>query len=194
MPLSSSSPLGRIRGGGRWYLWFCNKLEDAMTPNLTETLPLFRELAKPREVVCRCCHWSGPCPKFGFYQRFDPDGGDSRIKVQRYLCLNPDCPVVTFSVLPFRVLPLIGTSVFLLWLGVALRPILSVRLLARTFDCARSTIRRRCAWGKRFIGWLGSLANVLKEVSSWDSFCHLLSRAFYPRRWPPPASTQFSQL
>lgn len=151
-----------------------------MTPNLREILPYFAELSKPRKPSCPHCLWKEPCPRFGFYKRNDPDQNGRKIKVQRFLCPNPKCEAVSFSVLPFRILPLVRMSVFFLWLLVVMFRQESVNQLARVFDCSRSTIRRRAAWGKHFIAWL-SQPGLLAGIHSWAILCDLVYRAFFPK-------------
>ncbi len=154
-----------------------------MTPNLIGSLPLFGELSKPKKPVCPHCLWDENCPRFGFYKRYDPAREGKKIRVQRFLCPNPRCHAVSFSILPFRVLPFIRMSIFFLWLLVAMFRRESVNHLARVFDCSRSTIRRRIAWGKRFIDWVFQ-SGFLAGVSSWPILCDLIYRAFFPRFRP----------
>lgn len=153
-----------------------------MTPNLTGILPFFGELSKPRKPFCPHCLWE-ECPRFGFYKRYDPDTEGKKLRVQRFLCPNPRCQAVSFSILPFRVLPFIRISLYLLWLLVVMFRWESVNQLAQVFDCSRSTIRRRIAWGKRFIGWI-SQPGFLAGIPSWATLCDLIYRAFFPRYRP----------
>ena len=51
-------------------------------------------------VRCTGCGEPHRHRPYGFYERYLPDSSE-QIKVQRYLCRNPDCSCVTFSILPF---------------------------------------------------------------------------------------------
>ncbi len=51
-------------------------------------------------VQCSGCGDRYRHTRHGFYERFLPDSSE-RVKVQRYLCWNPDCSLATFSILPF---------------------------------------------------------------------------------------------
>lgn len=157
-----------------------------MAPHLFATLPFFVKLPKSCQATCPHCHWAGPCPRYGFYHRADPSRPWGRIKVQRYLCPNPRCSAVTFSCLPPLVLPIIRMTATLLWLMATLAPSVSVRRLSRLIGCSRSTIRRRVAWADRLGRWLHDLGRPL-AVTSWAAFCHLISQAFFPGRWPSQA-------
>lgn len=153
-----------------------------MTPNLIEILPQIVKLSKVIEPFCPHCLWDTNCPRFGFYKRYDPVR-NGKIRVQRFLCLNPKCPAITFSMLPFRVLPFLRISLFLLWILVIMFRRESVNQLARVFDCSRSTIKRRVAWGKRFIEWI-TQPGFLAGIPSWAILCDLVFRTFFPRFRP----------
>lgn len=164
-----------------------------MSPNLAPILHFLERLCKLNPIACPFCGLSENCPKTGFYKRYVPGTG-SRMRIQRYLCRNPDCPAVTFSVLPPTVLPLLGMTCTMLLLAMALQPHFSVNRIARLFECGRATIRRRLNWGSRLAEWLFA-SGVMREVPSWAALCSLISRAFFPARnrsrtintpWPIP--------
>ncbi len=54
----------------------------------------------PDLVQCSGCGDRYRHARHGTYERFLPDSNET-IEVQRYRCQNPDCPCVTFSILPF---------------------------------------------------------------------------------------------
>ncbi|OQA06899.1 MAG: hypothetical protein BWY66_01631 [bacterium ADurb.Bin374] len=164
-----------------------------MSPNLAPILHFVERLCKQDTVACPLCGLSEKCPKTGFYKRYDPGTG-RRIRIQRHLCRNPECPAVTFSVLPPPLLPLFGMTWTMLLLAMMLRPHFSVNALACLFECGRATIRRRLNWGARLAEWLLS-SGAMREVPSWGLLCALISRAFFPARshshpintpWPIP--------
>ena len=116
-----------------------------MSPNLAPILHFVERLCKQDTVACPLCGLSEKCPKTGFYKRYDPGTG-RRIRIQRHLCRNPECPAVTFSVLPPPLLPLFGMTWTMLLLAMMLRPHFSVNALACLFECCQ---------GSRYIPPLG---------------------------------------
>jgi len=78
-----------------------------MNAPLMVILAAFSMKAKPIEVVSICCPRCcerARIIRHGYYERYWPSEGDERIRVSRFRCLNPSCPSVTFSVLPYPVL------------------------------------------------------------------------------------------
>ena len=153
-----------------------------MTLTLMDIIPRFQKFSHPPEThYCPHCRSNHFCPKNGTYKRYDPDSSSRKIRIQRYLCRNPDCPAVTFSVLPYRVLPFKQISIFLLWILISLAAITTASSLAKVFDCSRSTIRRRVSWARRFVLWISKDCPI-SAVSSWCTFCNLIYHAFFPAR------------
>lgn len=153
-----------------------------MIPCLASILPLLEHLYKSRVPSCTRCGHSAGCTKWCWYRRYDPHTG-YLIRIQRYLCPNKKCKAKTFSITPFGFLPYLRISLGALWIMFAVAKSLSVNALSKTFECSRSTIRRRMDWGARFVTWLEANLIVIRDIF-WSAFCGLLFTRFYPRRWP----------
>ena len=153
-----------------------------MIPCLASIIPLLEQLFKSHAPACTRCGHSDGCTKWGCYPRCDPHTG-LPTRIQRYICPNKKCKAKTFSITPFGFLPYLRISLGAMWILVALAKLLSVNALSRTFECSRSTIRRRVDWGKRFVTWLEANLIAIRDIF-WSAFCGLLFTRFYPRRWP----------
>lgn len=149
-----------------------------MAPCLSIRVPAFLHPDKSAAVVCRWCGFRGPCPRNGGYRRYV---GEQRRRVQRYLCRNPDCPVVTFSVLPIDALPILRLSLGWMWLLAQMAGGWSVNRLADLFECGRATIRRRLGQARRLLAWILDTGS-LDRATTWSGFCGLISHALFPRR------------
>lgn len=151
-----------------------------MGPILTSILQWSRTYGNSTPVVCPICGNSLCCPKAGCYKRYCRYR-NKQIRVQRYLCRKPECPAVTFSILPPSLFPFVSFGFKVILLITILVPVCSKNSLAKRFDCARSTIRSLFRLGKRIFSWLTE-TGLLKSAESWSEFCALFSRAIFPRR------------
>lgn len=151
-----------------------------MCPNLAPILQYCRSIGKRISVVCPICGNSCCCPKAGFYRRYCPYR-KKRIRIQRYLCRNPKCSAVTFSVLPAFLLPVVSFSFMMLLLVAILAPSHSINALAKRFGCSRSTIRYRLQLARRVSSWLAE-KRLTTAIESWSELCALFSRVFFPGR------------
>ncbi len=149
-----------------------------MSPILTFILPICQKVFKERVPACTRCGYSIGCSKWGGYSRFDPHA-DRVISIQRYLCPNKDCPAVTFSIVPFGFLPFLRIGLGALCGLLIVASFFSVNSLARVFDCSRSTIRRRVAWGQQFLDWIAENEGSIAKIS-WNAFWGLIFTRFFP--------------
>lgn len=149
-----------------------------MIPDLGLILPLLESFYKKPSPSCPRCHNPNCCIKWGRYWRYGP-GCAHRLGVQRYRCLNPDCLVTTFSILPFGLLPYLRIAFLTLWFLISPASVYSVNSRARFFDCSRTTVRRRTAWGCVFFAWLGERLHLLRGIT-WNAFCGLIFARFFP--------------
>lgn len=149
-----------------------------MIPSLGSILPLLETFYKKAVPTCPHCGNADGCTKWCWYRRYD-HGRNRRIRVQRYLCPNGNCPAVTFSILPFGFLPFVRLSFRALWLLTAIAQVFSVNSLATIFDCSRATIRRRVSCGRKLFAWLTANLVSMRDIS-WNTFCGLVFARFYP--------------
>ena len=92
-------------------------------------------------VQCPRCGDRHRHVRHGFYERYLPDCS-RREKVQRYRCLNTNCPRVTFSILPFPCLRFKRHSLATFGKIAAQAAKNSVNRLARLYDKGWSAMRR----------------------------------------------------
>ncbi len=151
-----------------------------MCPNLAFILQCCLRIGKSISPVCPICGNSWRCPKAGFYRRYCPYRKE-RIRIQRYLCRNPKCSIVTFSVLPAFLLPVVSFSFTMMLLLAILAPSHSINALAKRFECSRSAIRYRRQLARSVCSWLTE-TKIMLAIASWSELCALFSRTFFPGR------------
>lgn len=151
-----------------------------MGPILSSILQCCRRIRKRISVVCPICGNSFSCPKAGSYRRYCPYRNE-RIRIQRYLCRNPKCSAVTFSLLPAFLLPIVSFSFTMLFLVALLAPSHTINTLAKRFACSRSAIRYRLQLARRVSSWLVE-KRLTTAIESWSELCALFSRVFFPGR------------
>ena len=201
MPFFLLPPLGGgIRGGG------CG-----IFPDLLAQIPIERRTVIPDPLIfmltvlcqsakenmtgpvrCPTCHLSGGFVKYGFYERYLFESPE-RIQVQRYLCKNPNCQTVTFSILPHPFLRYVRLPMcFLLALmnayGAEGRSIAS---LAKSLNFSRGRVKRVIKRAGELKSWLFEINKedmpwsrpCLSPPGRWTDFLKVFSFAFYPRRY-----------
>lgn len=135
---------------------------------------------------------------YGFYGRDHPERGEL-IKVQRYLCKAPGCPVKTFSIPPYPLLRIVRhvyrkVEEGYLLISEGLYQALVGRLLALT----RGAVRSVYAFGSRFFPFLDherSMADwgaffETDPCTIWPLFIRDFSHAFYRQRYGTCPPTQ----
>lgn len=135
---------------------------------------------------------------YGFYDRAHPER-DDLIKVQRYLCKAPGCPVKTFSIPPYPLLRIIRHVYRKVEEGYMLiSEGLYQALVGRLLDLTRVSVRSVYAFGCRFFPFLdhertlsdwGAIFET-EPCEVWPLFIRDLSHAFYPQRYGLFAPTQ----
>lgn len=135
---------------------------------------------------------------YGFYDRDHPER-DELIKVQRYLCKAPGCPVKTFSIPPYPLLRIVR-HVFrtveegYLLISEGVYQALTGRLLSLT----RESVRSVYAFGRRFFPFLDHERAVADwgaffepdPCAAWPLFIRDFSHAFYRKRYGACPPTQ----
>ena len=158
-------------------------------PLILNTILAHFVLVANENVCCSVCRERERICKNGSYTRFR-FSGNLLERVQRYLCRNPDCPRVSFSILPHPFLPWLRVSLcFLTALGALWRTGRhTVASLARQAGTSWPTMRR---WLERAV-WLGrwmereadlALADLRPCADprrSWTPFTQALSHASRP--------------
>jgi hypothetical protein len=113
-------------------------------------------------------------------------------KIQRYLCRNPDCDCLTFSILPHPFLRYIRLPLcFLIVLLTAQESgTASLSSLARQTNLSRSTVKRAVLLGRKLVRWVNRLGlwpdggwPCLNPQERWTDFIRALSWSFYPLRY-----------
>jgi hypothetical protein len=146
-------------------------------------------LVANEKVCCAVCREAERICKNGHYWRFRFTGNGLE-KVPRYLCKNPACPRVSFSILPHPFLPRLRVSLcFLtaLW-GLWRSGCHTAAALARQAGLPWMTLRRRlrqAEWVCRWIEREGSEAMAAwwpcaDPGRSWTPFTQALSHAVRP--------------
>jgi len=135
---------------------------------------------KCRAVVCPWCRWLAGV-KNGGYRRYGPKD-EVLTRIQRYLCRNPGCPAVTFSVLPVGWLPVVRMTMELVFSLLAIAETSSIRSGAAQAKCERATYRRRLGLGKRLLAWFEDMWSAVAQSESWAQVSQLILRAVWPER------------
>jgi len=138
-------------------------------------------------VQCSGCGDRYRHRRHGSYERFLPDS-EERVKVQRYLCRNLDCPVVTFSILPFPCLRYKRHTLATYGKMAAQAGVSSVKQLARLYRKGWTAMRRMVRTSRQV--WSCFLSErrrqpwgpcPCREPSRfWTSFTQALSHATVP--------------
>jgi len=140
------------------------------------------------EIVCPECGERHRLTKWGFYIRYLFHGDDST-HIQRFRCLNRQCPRFTFSILPHPLLPVVRVPLcFMLMLLSMNQKGCSVAHLARKSGKSWPVIRRALKMAKRFQSFLqnevlGVPSPCLQPAASWTVFTHAFSWALFPGRF-----------
>ena len=164
---------------------------------LTFMLILLCEIAKENQtgpVRCPGCHFSGGYVRHGFYERY-LFGSAERVKIQRYLCKNPECETITFSILPHPFLRYVRFPHCFLSAVLAAHEInhWSIASLARSLKLSRGIVRRIVNRAREMKSWLSDIAKedspwgrpCLAFYKRWTDFTRVFSWAFYPGRYGP---------
>jgi transposase-like protein len=134
--------------------------------------------------------------KWGFYTRYLFDG-DEAIKIQRVRCLNRQCPLVTFSLLPHPLLPVLRVPLCFLQAILRLHQNgSSIAELAQDSGKSWAVIRRclkrarriQCFLRDQVQTTLGTCSPCLNPAIYWTRFTRMFSWAFFPelhRKTPP---------
>ena len=165
-----------------------------MPPTLMHMLTLLSGLAKENQsgpIRCRVCYRSVGLDRHGYYERY-LFGTDEKIKIQRYLCRNPDCTCLTFSILPHPFLRYIRLPLCFLFLLLESYESKTGNLssLARDAGLSRPVIKRAIGLARRLENWLLEVGlwpsgsrPCLDPKGRWTDFNRALSWAFYPARY-----------
>lgn len=134
--------------------------------------------------------------KWGYYTRYLFDG-DELIKIQRVRCLNRQCPLVTFSLLPHPLLPVLRVPLCFLRALLRLHQNgSSIAELAQDSGKSWAVIRRclkrarriQCFLRDQVQTILGTCSPCLSPAIYWTRFTRMFSWAFFPelhRKTPP---------
>ena len=143
------------------------------------------------KIVCPECGERHRINKWGFYTRYLFHGDDS-IYIQRFRCLNQECPRFTFSILPHPLLPVVRLPLcFFLMLLSMNQEGCSIADLARKSGRNWSVIRRALKLAKRLQSFLQNEVKTILRMSSpclqpaavWTVFTHAFSWALFPSRF-----------
>ena len=170
-----------------------------MSPPLTGILSIMSNIAKENQtgpIRCRGCYRSTGIVRHGYYERYLFDSNE-KIKVQRYLCRNPECGCMTFSILPHPFLRYIRLPLCFLFLLLDIHQseTNSLSSLARQAGLQRPTAKRAVRLALRLQGWLDGLGlwpdgggPCLSPKRRWTDLNRALSWAFFPNRYRRKAS------
>ena len=165
-----------------------------MPPSLTHMLTLLSAAAKGNQagpVHCRGCYRSVGIVRHGCYERYLFDSNE-KIRVQRYLCRNPECGCLTFSILPHPFLRYIRLPLCFLFLLLEAyeSKMNTISSLAREAGLSRPVVKRAIVLARRLSDWLLHLGlwpnggrPCLDPESRWTDFNRALSWAFFPGRY-----------
>ena len=182
-------------------MWY---LSGFMTPDERRTtipdplilmLTLLFEIAKENKtgpVHCPTCHSGGGFVKYGFYERYLIESAE-RIAVQRYLCKNPDCETVTFSILPHPFFRYVRVPMCFLLAVLTAHEVdgRSITSLAKDLNFSRGRVRRVIKRARELKSWLFAINNedmpwsrpCLSPPRKWTDFLKVFSLSFYPGRY-----------
>lgn len=166
-----ATPLEEILGG----LWAIAKANEAV------------------EIRCPGCGERHRWIRHGYYRRYGIPGHEETVLVPRYLCLNPSCGRVTFSILPYP---------FLRWLRFPLCLLLAwamsrergarVSELAGKHKTSWAVMRRALERGRQVWrlmkrdqgheGW--GIWPCRDPARYWTAFTQWLCQAIYPAQRP----------
>lgn len=143
------------------------------------------------KIVCPECGERHRLTKWGFYTRYLFHGDDS-LQIQRFRCLNGQCPRFTFSILPHPLLPVVRFPLcFMLMLLSMYQKGCSLADLARKSGKSWPLIRRALNMGKRLRSFLenevrtilGLPSPCLQPAATWTFFAHAFSWTFFPNHF-----------
>jgi hypothetical protein len=147
-------------------------------------------------VGCPFCGERHRLIKWGSYTRYLFDG-DQVIKIQRVRCMNRQCPLVTFSLLPHPLLPVLRVPLCFLQALLRLHQKgISIAELAKDSGKSWAVIRRCLKMARRIQYFLrdqvqtilGACSPCLNPAIYWTRFTRMFSWAFFPelhRKTPP---------
>jgi hypothetical protein len=166
-----------------------------MSDPLLNMLVCVDEIAKQNlipEIVCPTCGERHCFIKHGFYLRYQ-FAGDGMVKIQRYRCLNIDCPRCTFSCLPHPFLPIIRLPLCALLAILAMVENNSATIAAasRAWHRSWASIKRALHIARRLRRFMQAQAHAaswapspcLDPARHWGAFSRAFSFAFYPQRF-----------
>lgn len=134
----------------------------------------------------------------GFYFRFHPEWG-KLVKIQRYLCKAPNCPVITFSILPFPLLRIVQHSYQMVEKVYNLKMEgINQASACRATGLLRGVIKRLYEFSGRFFSWLRHEQSIADwgpcfehdPCPIWPAFIRDFSHTFYPDKFGKPFITQ----
>ncbi len=177
-----------------------------MPATLKEILDVCTKIAKENfidTVACPCCGEQTLWIRYGYYTRYLFSGGDL-IAIQRYLCLNRNCPRKTFYILPFTMLHLLRVSLcFLLVMACRVEePWACIASLARESGKAWGVMRRTIRMARNVKHWMqseyphhccrSSVCGACRH--GWTGFTRAFSFAVFPVRFgnSPPTQCVYS--
>ena len=135
----------------------------------------------------------------GFYDRYHPERGEP-VKIQRYQCKAPECPVKTFSILPYPLLRIVRHT------AKKIRQVYKLAMagvnqasISRILGLSRGVVKRLMEFSGRFFPWLAreqGIADWGPDLNKdpckvWPLFIRDFSHAFYPQRYGKFPSTQY---
>ena len=143
----------------------------------------------------RCCHCSSTLTvRNGTYPRNNPLN-DKEIRVQRYLCKSPECPWISFSVLPVQILPVIRHTYQTLFDCYTMFKVgMSQAAIAKSLALERGVVKRLKTVCQKFMAWFNQEKFIadwcLNPLKAWPDFTRDFSQYFFPERWRKNQSTQ----
>ncbi len=154
---------------------------------------------KEEQKIC-CPHCATSLTiRYGNYQRAHPDK-PIQVHIQRYRCKSPECPWMTFSLLPYPFLPVLRHFYNTLLLCHMLCNTNKVpqAVSARRMSLSRGTFKRLSAFCCKFFPWFENekeigdwrLDSNADLSCSWADFTRCFSQSFYPKRWMSIPPTQ----
>ena len=135
---------------------------------------------------------------YGYYLRYHPERGEL-VKIQRYVCKAPGCPVKTFSIPPFPLLRIVRHVYRTVEEGYMLMDErLNQASVGRLLTLARGVVRYVYEFGNRFFPFLDHEQSIaqwgaefeIAPCSAWPCFIRDFSHHFYPKRYGMHLPTQ----